>query len=101
MKRIESLNDLLRNDLLKNVDRNTKYFHRFATERRRSNRIKGIRKEDGTLVKEATSLKELITDYYTSLFTSHTGDHIDELLQSVTPRVTNEMNQSLLKDFRY
>uniref|UniRef100_A0A8I7B954 Reverse transcriptase domain-containing protein n=1 Tax=Hordeum vulgare subsp. vulgare TaxID=112509 RepID=A0A8I7B954_HORVV len=44
-------------------------------------------------------MEAVITDYFTSLFTSHTGTRTDELLQHVFHRVTLEMNDSLMKEF--
>jgi hypothetical protein len=41
----------------------------------------------------------VITNYFQNLFTSHAGNRSQELLSHVTPRVMEEMNDCLLKDF--
>lgn len=59
------------NHWLKNGDdRNTKFFHAFASERRRRNGIKKLVKEDGGVVVEEKELHELITNFYKDLFRS-------------------------------
>jgi hypothetical protein len=70
-----------------NGDKNTKYFHAFASERKRRNKIRKIVKEDGSVVTEE-EMRSLIANYYLSLFQTHAGDGVEELLQHVQPRVT-------------
>lgn len=53
-------------------DRNTQYFHAAASERRRINKIRRLRKEDGRVV-EGSTLKEYITNHYKSLYLSYAG----------------------------
>jgi hypothetical protein len=84
---------------LKHGDRNTKYFHRFASERRKNNRIRRLVREDGEVVTDEDGILSLVTSYYRSLFTTNEGDRYDELLQHVPQRVTDDMNDSLLKDY--
>jgi hypothetical protein len=81
-----------------NGDKNTKYFHAFASERKRRNKIRKIVKEDGSVVTEE-EMRSLIANYYLSLFQTHAGDGVEELLQHVQPRVTQELNQYLLKEY--
>jgi hypothetical protein len=86
-------------DWLKNGDRNTKYFHSFASERKKMNRIKNLKKEDGVVVEDEVGMKEVVTNYFSTLFTSSTGTRMDELLGHIDPRVTEEMNAELCKEF--
>jgi hypothetical protein len=78
-------------------DRNTKYFHVCASERKRRNNIKALR-EDGGDVIEGSTLKLFITNHYKSLFSSHAGS-IMEVVQKVKMRVSKTMNEALLKTF--
>lgn len=55
---------------LKSGDRNTKYFHAFASERKRNNTISKLKRDDGGWVEGQANLKELIYDYFSALFTS-------------------------------
>jgi hypothetical protein len=81
-----------------NGDKNTKYFHAFTSERKRSYKTRKIVKEDGSVVTEE-EMRSLIANYYLSLSQTHAGDRVEELLQHVQPRVTQEMNQYLLKEY--
>lgn len=76
---------------LKNGDRNTKFFHEHASERRRMNRIRRLIKEDGSVVEGPGEIRELVTEFYNSIFQSHVGNRYEELLQQVPTRVTAGM----------
>jgi exonuclease III len=80
-------------------DRNSKFFHSFASERRRNNRIKKLKNAAGVAVEGEEEMAAVITNYFQNLFTSNVGDRIEELLIHVIPRVTEEMNANLLKEF--
>ena len=71
-----------------------KFFHAVAAERRKRNHIKRLRREDGTVV-EKEAMKEVVTNYFLNLFTSHAGTRMGELLSQVESRVTPQMNESL------
>jgi len=77
---------------LKNGDRNTKFYHAFASERRRRNRIKKLVRDDGGIVEDEQEIHNLITNFYKDLFCSCAGNRYDELLSQVEPRVTPLMN---------
>jgi hypothetical protein len=84
---------------MKGGDRNTNFFHSAASERRRINKIKRLRKEDGSVVEEREAMKEVVTDYFSNLFTSRAGTRVDELLDHIGLRVSPEMNELLCKEF--
>jgi hypothetical protein len=84
---------------MKEGDRNTKYFHSVASERRRVNKIKKLRREDGSVVEEEGAKKEVVTNYFINLFSSNVGTRMDELLSQIDSRVTPEMNELLCKEF--
>ena len=46
---------------LKHSDRNTEFFRKFASERRRRNRISHLVKEDGGVVEDAESIHTMVT----------------------------------------
>jgi hypothetical protein len=48
---------------MKGGDRNTKYFHSVATERRKMNHIKKLRREDNVVVEEE-AMKEVASNYF-------------------------------------
>jgi hypothetical protein len=84
---------------LQSGDRNTKYFHSFASERKKMNRIKKLKRDDGGVVEDEEAMREVATNYFSSLFTSSTGTRMNELLEHIEPRVTEEMNEVLCAEF--
>lgn len=84
---------------LKKGDRNTKYFQAYASGRKRQNHIQKLRTEEGNVVEEEAEMAAVITDYFSSLFTSNVGHRIMELLPHVPAKVTSEMNIWLNRDF--
>ena len=50
--------------------KNTKYFHVVATQRKRSNFIKGIRNEEGVWQSKEEVVSSIFVEFYTWLFTS-------------------------------
>lgn len=84
---------------MKGGDRNTNFFHAAASERRRKNRIRRLRREDGSVVEKDEDMKEVVTNYFLNLFTSHAGNRQDELLARVDIRVTPNMNDFLQKEY--
>jgi hypothetical protein len=82
---------------MKGGDRNTKYFHSFASERRRMNRITKLKTEEGGVVEEEEAMKEVAANYFEKLFTSSTGARMEELLGRIDSRVTQEMNDMMCK----
>jgi len=66
---------------LKHGDRNTRFFHQYASERRRRNRITRLVKDDGCVVEDAGGIQAMATNFYSALFTSSAGSRYEELLQ--------------------
>jgi hypothetical protein len=81
-------------------DRNTKFFHAQASERRRKNFVKKL-EEDGGGTVEGKHLISFTTNQYQQLFLSFVGPESDacivEVLDCVQGRVTQEMNEAFLK----
>jgi hypothetical protein len=84
---------------LEKGDRNTSYFHAFATERKKKNTIKKLKGEDGVMVEGQEGLKALVTNYFSSLFTPMAGVDVQRALEAVSPRVTSQMNEFLMKEY--
>lgn len=55
-------------DWLKGGDKNTRFFHQKASNRRKKNSMKGV--TNGRWVTEETDIVECIEDYYEELFSS-------------------------------
>lgn len=63
------------------------------------NRIRKLRREDGSVVEEEEAMKEVVTSYFINLFTSFAGHRLEELLSHIDSRVTPPMNELLCKEF--
>ncbi|XP_031101846.1 uncharacterized protein LOC116005747 [Ipomoea triloba] len=79
---------------LKEGDQNTKYFHQFASQRRRSNQLRRLKRTSGQWV-EGTDMHAEIMSYYNFIF-QKSGCN-PELLHRIPGRVTHEMNTALLR----
>ena len=84
---------------LKEGDRNTKFFFRYASARRKANRIRRLRREDGVVVEEGRDLTNYVISYFQDLFTSNGNGQYDELLWAVPVKVTSAMNESFTVAF--
>jgi hypothetical protein len=80
---------------LKNGDRNTSFFHAQASERRRVNKIKKLKRDGGGVVEREEEIGSFITNFYKSLFMSSVGDINDDFLQYVPQSVSIPMNETL------
>ena len=89
----------LRTDWLKFGDQNTKYFHCRAIERNKRNFITSLENEQGIWVEGEDQIGNLVTRYYSSLFTMANPTNFAPVLNGVKQRVSTEMNDELLKSF--
>lgn len=80
-------------------DKNTKYFHGVATQRKRKNFIKGVRDSDGQWQIEEEVLSGVFVDFYTKLFSSSDVTEIDQVLEGVQKVVTDDMTAELQKPY--
>ena len=58
-----------------------------ASVRKKANKIKELRREDGSIVEEK-DLTNYVCAYFQELFTSTAGTHVDELTAKLQPSVT-------------
>lgn len=80
-------------------DKNTAFFHAFASERKRRNNISKLKREDGSWVEGEERLKDHIAGYFYNLFTSTTDQNNDAILQTITPKVHQGMNEALCAEY--
>jgi endonuclease/exonuclease/phosphatase family metal-dependent hydrolase len=83
----------------KNGDRNTQYFHAWANQRRRLNRIQKVRDTNGREWKHPSEVPQVFIHYYHDLFQSGGAQEIEACLDGLESRVTAEMNQNLCREF--
>ncbi|XP_075668611.1 uncharacterized protein LOC142638468 [Castanea sativa] len=84
---------------MKHGDRNTKFFHAKASQRRRKNYINGIRNSQWMWVENLKEVVEVASDYCDNLFQAGVGDQMEECLDAVESRVTDDMREFLSTQF--
>ena len=80
-------------------EKNTAYFHNFASERRRKNRINKLRNDSGSWVEGIGNLNPLVSDYFAGLFSTEIDDPDPDVLNKVVPKVSELMNEQLLHPY--
>ncbi|KAL5580419.1 hypothetical protein UlMin_012861 [Ulmus minor] len=90
-----------RMDWLTHGDRNSKFFHHKASERRKKNFVEGIKNEEGEWCTDIDSIGNAVTDYFDKLFSSSNPSvlDMDTVLSCVKPRVSQCMNEHLSRPF--
>jgi hypothetical protein len=77
---------------LREGDRNTSYFQRQAAQRKRTNKIEGLERIDGSVCENMEDTHTEVQSFYQSLYQSQGFREMDELLHFVQPKVTQPMN---------
>lgn len=81
-------------------DKNTSFFHAFASERKRRNTIKKLQRDDGSWAEGEDALKEHIANYFSNIFSiTMTGSNIEEVMHVVQPKVTESINDVLCAEY--
>jgi hypothetical protein len=83
---------------MKGGDRNTKFFHSAAMERKKMNHIRTLKTEDGGVAEAEEAKRDVAIDYFPQLFTSCAGTRVEELMENVDARVTPLMNEMLCSE---
>lgn len=76
-------------------DQNTKFFHFSVRNRRTLNRIESLKKEHGQLVDWNSGLENVMTDYFSKLFTA-SNTNWNEVLTCIDGKVTELQNNKML-----
>lgn len=86
---------------MKYGDKNIFYFYARATTRKQVNKIRGLRDELGNSADQKEPMEAIANAYFHGLFTSTEPNEggIDEVLQSLEPRMTEEANHLLSQLF--
>ena len=84
---------------LKYGDRNTGYFHSKASHWFRRNKISGLRNLDNVWCTSDLQIKDIVVEYFQSLFSSSHPSVQSDIFEAVMPSVSLEMNEQLLKPF--
>ncbi|XP_062020783.1 uncharacterized protein LOC133737191 [Rosa rugosa] len=78
-------------------DRNTKYFHRKASNRRAKNRLQGLFDHNGSWQESTEGIESVVLHYFSKMFTAGVVDygHMKSVIELLQPRVTASMNAEL------
>ncbi|KAM1532558.1 hypothetical protein ACFX10_006565 [Malus domestica] len=82
---------------LRDGDANTRFFHHSTLQRRRRNQIIKIKDELGNWVEQPCRVRKLVDDHFMQTFTFGGARNWGSLLDCISPMVTEDMNQALLK----
>ena len=81
-------------------DRNTRFFHATANQRRRKNSIVGLQDSNGVWNEDKEGIERVIMDYFTSIYRSDQPSSFEDSLSAITNRVSTDMNAELIAEFR-
>ncbi|XP_074265036.1 uncharacterized protein LOC141587449 [Silene latifolia] len=84
---------------LKDGDRNTKFFHSKAGERRRKNFIPLLIDDEGRECVGEEKVEKVAVDYFEELFQTAEPTNFDDVLMGLEGRVTDRMNGMLRMDY--
>ncbi|XP_031106177.1 uncharacterized protein LOC116010810 [Ipomoea triloba] len=85
---------------LKGADANTKFYHRYASARRKKNHLHRLKNDAGVWV-EGDAMKSVVLDYFENIFKSSGSSMLESFFTSVNPRVTQADNEHLLCPFEH
>ncbi|XP_071680546.1 uncharacterized protein [Lolium perenne] len=84
---------------LKEGDRNTKYFHRQASKRNWKNKIRSLRRTDGSFTHDKEEMEAMATSFYQNLYTRYDNVDPNIIIEEVQHCVDDHMNDGLCKHF--
>jgi ribonuclease HI len=80
---------------LQHGDRNTKFFHQKASQRKQRNNIESIQDIHGTTHYDHDNIEQTLTNHFKTLFTSQATHNIEMTVAVVNNRITPEMYEFL------
>ena len=84
---------------LQDGDRNTRFFHCRAAQRRRKNLIIGIKDQSNTWCTNPEEVSATFKSYFQQLFVASSPEIIEVDLDSIPQVVIAKMNESLTENF--
>ena len=81
-------------------DQNTRFFHSKASTRYQKNFISGVMDSNDCWQEDMRKVEEIVINYYSNLFSSSNPSQFTELIEAVEPKVSQDMNNMLTRDFQ-
>lgn len=81
-------------------DRNTRYYHRKIINRRRKNRIRMIKDNDGQWIEDSAKIQDMFNNYYKELFARKNGWMKWEETEVTLPKLEDNVLQHLKEEVR-
>jgi exonuclease III len=89
-----------RADWLQHGDKNTKFFHMKASQRKKRNNIKSIMNNQGQLQTKYEDIEAVLLDHFETLFKSQPTQQIHNIVEVVKDKLSNEMKEFLQAEFK-
>ena len=80
-------------------DKNTRFFHQRANQRKKKNTIEGLHDKDGVWQTNLEQITSIVEEYYANLFKAQSQRHTEGVLEAVEKVVTDDMDQSLIQPY--
>ena len=84
---------------LKHRDKNMKFFHSKAIQRRKKNHTSGMQNSQGQWVEDLEEVVKVASAYFDNLFSAGAADQMEECLNAVPNKVTDDMQEVLSSEF--
>ncbi|GMJ03875.1 hypothetical protein HRI_004056700 [Hibiscus trionum] len=81
---------------LQHGDRNTTFFHKWATFRQKKNIVRKLRRDSGSWEDDEAAMANMAKDYFSNLFTSESVESPDSVLELIPRSITSANNACLL-----
>ncbi|KAA3454975.1 reverse transcriptase [Gossypium australe] len=80
-------------------DKNTAFFHKYATTHKRINTISRLESVEGQEITDEGGIYETTTNYFQNLFSSNVMGDSPYLLEGITPHISKDINTVLLSTY--
>jgi hypothetical protein len=84
---------------LRERDKNTKYFHRRASWRRKKNNIRKLKRSDGTWTSDTSEMENMATCFFQDLYSRDDNINPEVITDLIDRSITEDMNKDLCAPF--
>jgi hypothetical protein len=81
-------------------NKNTRFFHLRANQRKKKNHIQRLKGPDGVIVHDEQEMANLTRDFYNNFYLSEGVHDMEEVIQVIPIKVTEGMNEALLQPIK-